>query len=202
MNILTKILMLSCLVWMTGCSLSQVYPKQFDTIAAVYPERGSAADYSGAPPDSITTATFEAPFADVFAVAERSTTQNQWIIESVDEASGIIHASRSVKDSFWTPNGPTPVNRRYYYRLDLDEVSPSQSRIHITAKTQGECIQVNRGAMGAMSFGISEASFPASMKNCRDVGSKTTWATGQSSAKPDLDSLVILMRNNLIELGY
>ena len=63
-------------------------------------------------------------------------------------------------------------------------------------------MQINRAAVGALTLGISEASFGSEMKNCRDVGSKTTWAQGEASVKGELDNFVILMRNNLIALGY
>ena len=187
---------------MQGCSMQQTYPTRFDTISEVYSTPLSEAQLTAAPPNSRITATFDAPYADVFSVASRSVTQNQWNLHSTDEAAGMILATRTVVGQFRTPNGYVPVDRHYHYLIRIDEKSAGASSLVAVAKTQGACVQINRGAMGAMSFGISEASFSSEMKNCRDRGSKTTWADGSASAKSELDNLVILMRNNLIALGY
>ena len=92
---------------LSGCALDQWYPKRFDTIDEVY--ASVAADQSSFGRhrrQAGSTAEFEAPYADVFAVAERSVTQNQWNLHSADEATGTILATRATKGQFRTPNGP------------------------------------------------------------------------------------------------
>ena len=186
---------------LSGCSLQQWYPERFDTIEEVYAGEDQQ-QFVQAPPASRISAEFDAPYADVFAVAERSVTQNQWNLYSSDEATGTILATRATKGQFRTPNGPVPADRHYHYLIRVDEESGSVSSLAAVAKTQGACKQINRAAFGAMTFGISEASFGSAMKNCKESGSKTTWAQGEASVKGELDNFVILMRNNLIALGY
>lgn len=198
-----KAICLQALVLLTsGCSLQSWYPERFDSINEVYPAPVDSSLHTMAPESSKSSASFPAPYSDVFAVAERSATQNQWNVISADEGNGTILATRAVQDHFRTPNGSLPADRRYHYVIGVQETSAADTRVWVVARTQGACLQANRGAFGAMSFGISEAYIPASMKSCKDKGSKTDWAVGTKSAKADLDQLVVLMRNNLMALGY
>lgn len=192
----------SSLLSLSGCSMQQTYPKRFDTITDVYGDGVNENEFAAAPIPSKTTAVFDAPYADVFSVASTSVTQNQWNIHSADEEAGVILATRAIKDQFRTGNGYKQVDRHYHYFIRIDEVSGDQSRVQAVAKTQGGCLHANRGALAAMSFGISEAYISRAMKECRDVGSKTMWAEGEKSVKSELDNLVIVIRNNLIALGY
>lgn len=202
MNTLKIICLQAAIVLLSGCSLQDWYPKEFDTVQEVYPAPADASIYSTAPEPSKANASFPAPYGDVFAVAERSATQNQWNVVAADEGSGTILATRAVMDQFSTPNGYLPADRRYHYVIGVQESGASDTRVWVVAKTQGACLQANRGTLGAMSFGISEAYIPAAMKSCREKGSKTTWAQGTKSAKAELDQLVVLIRNNLMALGY
>ena len=189
-------------IYLSGCALEQWYPERFDTIEEVYAPGVSERQLNLAPAPSRISAEFDAPYADVFAVAERSVTQNQWNLHSSDEASGTILATRVTKGQFRTPNGYLPADRHYHYLVRIDEVSGSVSSLAAVVKTQGACKQINRAAFGAMTLGMSEAAFNSEMKDCKEDGSKTTWAQGEASVKGELDNLVILMRNNLIALGY
>lgn len=198
LNLMIAVSLLS----LTGCAMQQAYPERFDTVTEVYGSGVTDDEFAQAPLPSRTTAVFDAPYADVFSVASTSVTQNQWNIHSANEDAGVILATRAIKDQFRTGNGYMPVDRQYHYFIRVDEVSGDQSRVRAVAKTQGGCVHANRGALAAMSFGISEAYISKAMKECRDVGSKTMWAEGEKSVKSELDNLVIVIRNNLIALGY
>lgn len=187
---------------LSGCSLQQWYPERFDTPTEVFAVPPVDDTFAQAPPASKLVATFPAPYFDVYSVAARSVTQNQWNLVAQDQASGTLLATRVVGDQFMTPNGPLPADRHYHYLLRVSEENADSTRVEVVAKTQGACIQANRGAMAALSVGISEAYTPSSMKHCRDEGSKTTWAMGETSTRSELNNLAILVRNNLIELGY
>ena len=202
MNLLKLTALSAIVVLSSGCAMQTWYPSQFDTVQQVYPERADASLYESAPESSRVSASFPAPYSDVVAVAERSATQNQWNVVSVDENSGNILASRAVKDQFRTPNGYLPADRRYHYVIGVQETAAADTRVWVVAKTQGACMQASRGTAAALSFGISEAYIPSSMKNCKKAGSKTMWAAGENSARHELEQLVILIRNNLIALGY
>lgn len=202
MRIIQLLLAAGFALSLSGCALEQWYPERFDTVEEVYPSGSGGQPFNQAPPTSRIAAEFDAPYADVFAVAERSVTQNQWNLHSSEEATGTILATRATKGQFRTPNGYLPADRHYHYLIRIDEASGSVSTLAAVAKTQGACKQINRAAFGAMTFGMSEAMFGSEMKDCREDGSKTTWAQGEASVKGELDNLVILMRNNLIALGY
>lgn len=191
-----------CLPFLGGCALEQTYPKRFDTVTEVYGSGVGDGGFQAAPVSSKSAATFDAPFADVFSIAETSVSQNQWNIHSADERDGVILATRVTRDQFRTGNGYMPVDRHYHYFIEVDEVSGEQSRVRAVARTQSGCVHANRGALAAMSFGISEAYISKAMKECRDVGSKTMWADGEHSVKSELDNFIIVMRNHLIQLGY
>lgn len=202
MKAIKSISVLFAVFSLSGCSLTNWYPEHFDTVSEVYPNAADSSQLAAAPPSSKTATTFNAPYFDVFAVASRSVTQNQWNLVSQDENTGTILATKVVAGQFNTPNGPVPAERHYHFLIGVEEASAGQTQLWAVAKTQGACMQLKRGTAGAMTFGMSEASFPESMKNCRDQGSKTNWAIGINSAKAELDNLAILIRNNLIALGY
>lgn len=190
------------LLGLSGCAGDPTYPKRFDTVTEVYGDGVTDDEFAQAPMPSKTTAVFDAPYADVFSVVSTSVTQNQWNVHSADEDAGAFLATRAIKEQFRWGDSYIPVDRYYHYFIRIDEVSGGQSQVRAVAKTQGECRQVNRGAMAALTIGLSELYSSKAEKECRDVGSKTMWAEGVKSVKSELDNLVIVIRNNLIALGY
>jgi hypothetical protein len=202
MKLFTTVSILTAALVLSGCSISSWYPKNFDTVTEVYPARADNSLFDEAPETSRTGSTYDAAYYDVFALAVQSVSQNQWNLVSQDEATGTILATRAIADQFWTPNGPQAADRRYHYLIGVEEAGPEQTRVWAVAKTQGACIQLNRGTAGALTLGMSEAGFPAEMKNCKSTGSKTGWAVGTKSVKSELEQFSILLRNNLMSLEY
>lgn len=184
-----------------GCSFWDIYPEHLDSVSDVYPEASLDGEFEAAPPASKSSAVFGAPYVDVYAVVRRSAAQNQWNLQTEDETAGSIRATRVVKDQARTGDHFTPVDRNFYYLINVDEVSGTESSVRIVAKTQAQCFQVRRGSYAAISLGLSEAYTAREQKECRAVGSKTQWAQGDNSAKSELDSFIVLVRNNLIALG-
>lgn len=184
-----------------GCSFWDIYPEHLDSINDVYPQASMDGEFEAAPMTSKSSAVFGAPYVDVYAVVRRSAAQNQWNLQTEDEAAGSIRATRVTRDQARTGDSFTPVDRNFYYLINVDEISGTESRVRVIAKTQAQCFQVKRGQYAAISLGLSEAYTAREQKECRAVGSKTQWAQGDNSAKAELENLIVLIRNNLIALG-
>lgn len=184
--------------FLSGCFPRAIYlPERFSTIDEVYPS-GEVFDHLGdVPVDSYKKVVFEAPYEDVFRIAEVSATQAMFNIESVDKAKGLIFALKVTQEpGVWNYSacGSPRNDKRYFYAIRVKETGPTTTEVTILSKAQGASCYAGGASVGtAVGTGLGVFN-----KDKAVAYASVHWSTNLQ----DLLQYVTLMRNNLIASGY
>lgn len=187
-----------CALSLGGCA-STYLPEKWSSLDEAFPPRERLRS-SEVPSESQQRGIFAAPYEDVYRAAMTSLSQAQYNIGYEDKKSGSLAGTRIVQ----APPGPgvgdnavMPTERRYFVTVSVQERGPKSTEVLVAAKAQGRC-QLTPAVAHIITAGAS--AMMGVNDKCRAY-SELHWASGNTSASQDLNSLLNFIRNNLLAAG-
>ena len=163
----------------------------------MYPSDTIFDNLEGIPADSYKRVTYEAPYEDVFRIANISATQAMFSVESIDKSKGIIFAMKVTQEQgVWNYNacGSPKNEKRYFYAIKVTEIGPETTEILVLSKTQGAACYAGGASVGTV-VGSGMGLF---RKDEAEAYATVHWSTKLQ----DLLDYFNLIRTNLIAEGF
>lgn len=196
-NVMNVLFGVALFVFLNGCfPRGIVLPERFSTLKEVYPSDDVFDNLEGIPPDSYKRATYQAPYEDVFRIANVSATQAMMSVESINKTTGIIYAMKVTQEpGVWNYNacGSAKNEKRYFYAIKVSETGPEATEILILSKAQGAACYAGGASIGTV-VGSGMGLFK---KDEAEAYATVHWSTKLQ----DLLEYFNLIRNNLIAEG-
>lgn len=196
-NVMNVLFCVALFVFLNGCfPRGIVLPDRFSTLKEVYPSDDVFDNLEGIPADSYKRATYQAPFEDVFRIANVSATQAMMSVESINKTTGIIYAMKVTQEpGVWNYNacGSAKNEKRYFYAIKVSETGPEATEILVLSKAQGAACYAGGASIGTV-VGSGMGLFK---KDEAEAYATVHWSTKLQ----DLLEYFNLIRNNLIAEG-
>lgn len=196
-NVMNVLFCAALFVFLNSCfPRGIVLPERFSTLKEVYPSDDVFDNLEGIPPDSYKRATYQAPYEDVFRIANVSATQAMMSVESINKTTGIIYAMKVTQEpGVWNYNacGSAKNEKRYFYAIKVSETGPEATEILILSKAQGAACYAGGASIGTV-VGSGMGLFK---KDEAEAYATVHWSTKLQ----DLLEYFSLIRNNLIAEG-
>jgi hypothetical protein len=197
-NVMIVLFCVVFFVFLYGCfPRGIVLPDKFSTLKEVYPSDDVFDNLEGISPDSHKRVAYQAPYEDVFRIANVSATQAMMSVESINKSTGIIYAMKVTQEpGVWNYSacGSAINEKRYFYAIKISETGPETTEILILAKAQGAACYAGGASVGTV-VGSGMGLFK---KEEAEAYATVHW----SKKIQDLLEYFNLIKNNLIAEGF
>ena len=197
-NVMNVFFCVVLFVFLNGCfPRGIVLPERFSTLKEAYPSDDVFDNLEGVPPDSYKKVTYQAPYEDVFRIANISATQAMFSVESINKSAGIIYAMKITQEpGVWNYSacGSAKNEKRYFYAIKISETGSETTEIIVLAKAQGAACYAGGASVGTV-VGSGMGLFK---KDEAEAYASVHWSTKLQ----DLLEYFNLIRNNLIAEGF